>query len=426
MLKTALFIINLVTMPANEKDFSFHRKLKQEIELWLKESIITPEQKDKILARYKLLKEADEKAGPGKLITVISVMGSILVGVGVILFIASNWAEIPRWGKLSIIFTSMLLSYSLGFYLRREKENYPKIGAALILLGSLIFGAGIFLIAQIYHITVHYPNGPLMWGLGVLPLAYLLRLKTLLSLTIIDLLIWLGMEASFRMPVNLFYAGPLIFVALFFMAGIALWSTGLMHRGFESLKKISGPYILYGAFITFTAGYVLTFDVFRGSFGAGNFLDFYLGILGLFLISIILYIFSRDKGKGWLPEALSLFILMALMISLALSYRPTERMPYDFRSETINIMTLTSNIIYILGIVGIIVLGYIRRYNAYINIGLLFFVLDVIARYFDFFWRLLPRSIFFITGGVILLLGGVMLEKKRRRILASFRIEEAD
>ena len=172
---------------AEEQDISFHRKLNQEIELWIKENIITSEQKNKILARYKVLKEADEKAGPGKLITVISVMGAILVGVGIILFIASNWSEIPRWGKLSIIFISMLLSYGLGFYLRNEKENYPKIGSSLILLGSLIFGSGIFLIAQIYHITVHYPNGPLMWGLGVLPLAYLLRLKTLLSLAIIDL-----------------------------------------------------------------------------------------------------------------------------------------------------------------------------------------------------------------------------------------------
>jgi uncharacterized membrane protein len=65
-----------------------------------------------------------------------------------------------------------------------------------------------------------------------------------------------------------------------------------------------------------------------------------------------------------------------------------------------------------------------RRYTAYINIGLLFFVLDVIARYFDFFWKLLPRSIFFIIGGIMLLLGGVILEKKRRKILASFNLKE--
>ena len=96
--------------------------------------------------------------------------------------------------------------------------SYPKVGASLILLGSLIFGAGMFLIAQMYHITVHYPNGPLMWGLGVLPLAYLLRFKSLISLAILDLLIWLGMEVRFWISYSSYYE-IVTMVNLYFMAG---------------------------------------------------------------------------------------------------------------------------------------------------------------------------------------------------------------
>ena len=69
-------------------------------------------------------------------------------------------------------------------------------------------------------------------------------------------------------------------------------------------------------------------------------------------------------------------------------------------------------------------LGYLNKNPAYINIGLLFFVLDVIARYFDFFWKLLPRSLFFIGGGLILLAGSVILERKRRVVLQSFEAKE--
>jgi uncharacterized membrane protein len=79
-----------------------------------------------------------------------------------------------------------------------------------------------------------------------------------------------------------------------------------------------------------------------------------------------------------------------------------------------------------LEIFGLIILGFIRRYSIYVNIGLLFFALDVVARYFDLFWELLPRSLFFVAGGLLLLLGGILLERKRRRILASFNIKEAD
>lgn len=406
-------------MPSAEQKLSFHRKLKKEIELWLKENIITPEQKEQILARYKILKEADEKAGPGKLITTISILGSVLVGIGIILFIASNWSEIPRWGKLFIIFSSMLTSYGFGFYLCYERENYPKIGAALILLGSIIFGAGIFLIAQIYHISVHYPNGPLMWGLGVLPLAYLLRLKTLLTLSIIDLLIWLGIESSFWVPG--FFITP--FITLFFIAGITLWGIGLMHSGFKSFKMISGPYIVSGIFAAFICGFILTFDeLFRVQLGSEELLVFYGGMVGLFLLSILLYLLSKDKEKGWLPEIISMIILMGAVVSLSLFYKGTDSAR---DASNINTIVLTSNLIFAVAIIGILFLGYIRHNKAYINIGLLFFALDVFARYFDFFWKLLPRSLFFIAGGIMLLIGGVILERKRRQVLASFKIEEA-
>jgi len=406
-------------MATGKEDFSFQRRLEQEIELWLKEGLIIPDQKSQILARYRVLKEADEKAGPGKLITTISILGSILIGVGTILFIASNWSFIPKWSKLLIIFCSMLVSYGLGFYFRYEKVNYPKVGASLILLGSLIFGAGMFFIAQIYHITVHYPNGPLMWGLGVLPLAYFLRFKSLVSLAILDLLIWLGMEASFWISYSSYYE-IVTMVNLYFMAGITLWGIGLMHREWKSLRIISSPYIILGSLITFSAGYILTFDIYELSFVSEVLLIFYIGITALFLLSVIPRFLSKEKEKGWGPEILGLFILMAIVLYLSLSFPVMSSKAFKggFR--------LFFNMLFALEIFALIILGFIKRYPTYVNIGLLFFALDVVARYFDFFWALLPRSLFFIVGGLFLLFGGIYLERKRRKILALFNIEEAD
>jgi uncharacterized membrane protein len=415
-------------MSFHERDISFQKRLRQEIDIWLDEGIISLGQKKKILARYRVLEEADEKAGPGKLVTTISVLGAILVGIGIILFVASNWSEIPRWGKLFLIFAFMVTFYGLGFYLRYEKEDYPKVGAALIFLGSIVFGAGIFLIAQIYHITVHYPNGPLIWGLGVLPLAYLLRFRTILTLAIIDLLIWLAMESSFWLTESTFYGNVIPYITLFLLAGLALWSTGLMHRGFHSLRPISGPYIVIGMLLTYFSAYVLTFDIYRLKLGAFELVPFYAGIAGLFLISCVTYMFSREKEKAWLPEILSIAAVICIVLVLTLFYPGVSYDAGSFQrtANSLNLMTLISNLIFAVMIIGIIFLGYIRRYPAYINIGLLFFVLDVFARYFDFFWRLLPRSLFFIIGGVILLVGSVVLEKKRKRVLASFNIREAD
>jgi len=409
-------------MPSDDRDFAFLRKLGREIELWQDETLISPEQKDRILARYAALSTVEEKAGPGKLITTITVLGSILVGVGVLLFVASNWSQVPRWGKLFLIFSSLIVSYATGYYLRYEKQNYPRVGAALILLGSLIFGAGIFLIAQIYHISVHYPNGPLLWGLAVLPLAYLLRFKSILALALVDLLIWLGMESSFRIAVFTSFGSIAILASLFLMAGIALWALGMMHRGLPILRDIAGPYLMIGMFTALSAGYFLSFDIQRGPFGSGELLWFYRGLMAVCFVSVVISFLSKERPIGLLPELLSLCVLMALMAGLALVHRTDSGAPYVrvVYEGAGRMPALAANVLFFCTVLGIIVLGYLRHHRGYINIGLLFFVLDVIARYFDLFWRLLPRSLFFIGGGVLLLAGGVVLENKRRKVLASF------
>ncbi len=415
-------------MSFHENDILFEKRLKEELELWLEEGIISAEQKERLLSRYQVLEEADETAGPGRLITTVSMLGAVLIGAGIILFIASNWAEIPRWGKLFMIFSSMLTCYGLGFYLGYEKKSYPTVGGALIFLASIIFGAGIFLIAQIYHIIVHYPNGPLLWGLGILPLAYLFRYTNVLALALIDLLIWLGMEAGFWIPESAYFGNIMPYITLYLMAGISLWTIGLMHRRLLSLRDLSGPYIVVGMLTAYSMAYVLTFDIYRTRLGAAELAPFYIGIVGLFTISGAISARAGEKEKAWGEEAAALTLLLAsaLLLSLfftGISYNSHGQMR---ASDTFNLMTFTANIVFALIITGTIILGYIRRYPAYINIGLLFFVLDVFARYFDFFWKLLPRSLFFIIGGLMLLIGGVLLEKKRKKVLASFHILEND
>jgi uncharacterized membrane protein len=406
-------------MALQEKTLSFPKDLEEHVELWVKEGIIDAGQKDRILARYELFKEAEQKAGPGKLIATVSVLGAILVGVGFILFIASNWSLLPKWGKLCIVFSSMFVSYGIGFYLRYEKESYPKVGASLILLGALIFGAGIFLTAQMYHITVHYPNGPLMWGLAVLPLAYLLKFKSLVSLAILDLLVWLGMEASLRLSYA-HYGAALSMPVLFLMAGASLWGIGLMHRDWQALRVLSSPFVIIGSLVALSAQFFLSFGIFDMQDGSNDLMIFYLGAAVLLLLAATKRCLSEAKEPGWLPETLALFGL--IVIAFCISSLHPQLSSAGYRGS----FRLLFNIFFALEIVGLVVLGFIRQYPAYVNIGLLFFALDVIARYFDFFWALLPRSLFFIFGGLLLLTGGIMLEKKRRKILASFNIQEGE
>ncbi len=412
-------------MPVRKEDFSFPKKLETEAEEWLKEGIIDSNQKSWILERYRLLQKVEERAGPGRLITTLSVLGSLLVGIGIILFIASNWSAISKLGKLLIIFISLAGSYGLGFYCRYEKGHYPKVGASLILLGSLIFGAGIFLIAQIYHLKAHQPNGLLLWGAGVLPLAYYLGFKSLMTLCLVDLLVWLGMEASYRMSyVELVPPDIFALILLFWTAGLTLWAIGLWHREWASLKMISTPFILMGAFLTFFIGFLSTFFrpglseyVIQLHANSTLLISFYPVLIILFLIAVIFRLLPDRKERGWIYETIGLMILLAIVLILSLYLQWAL---FSFKGS----LRLIFNLLFLLQIIGLIFLGFIRRYSVYVNIGLLFFSLDVFARYFDLFWELLPRSLFFIFGGLLLLFGGIYLERKRRKILASFHLKE--
>jgi uncharacterized membrane protein len=48
------------------------------------------------------------------------------------------------------------------------------------------------------------------------------------------------------------------------------------------------------------------------------------------------------------------------------------------------------------------------------------FSIWVLARYFDTFWSLLDRALFFMAGGILLLAGGGWLERRRRALLRDF------
>ena len=79
------------------------------------------------------------------------------------------------------------------------------------------------------------------------------------------------------------------------------------------------------------------------------------------------------------------------------------------------------NALLFLGILGLLFSGYLRGRESLINIGLAFFILDVITRYFEFGWTLLDRSLVFIVAGAVLLAGGFLLERGRRHVFRRMR-----
>lgn len=131
-------------------------------------------------------------------IQIIITIGTILIGAGIFSFIAANWQEISRPAKITIIIISMLSAYILGWVLK-EKLNYAKIGGALILLGTIIYGAGIFLIAQMFNTSSNWPDGFILWMIGAIIMAFAIESFSLFYLAVI-----LGIIALIGHPFGIF------------------------------------------------------------------------------------------------------------------------------------------------------------------------------------------------------------------------------
>ncbi|UUZ89377.1 DUF2157 domain-containing protein [Paenibacillus sp. P25] len=72
---------------------------------WVERGIVTRDQVDRILALYEDKKHAAR---------LLPVLGSILVGLGILSFIAANWQDIPRLVRLALIVVLMAGFYGSG------------------------------------------------------------------------------------------------------------------------------------------------------------------------------------------------------------------------------------------------------------------------------------------------------------------------
>lgn len=182
----------------------------RESKRWVARGLISEDQAGQIRGLY----PAPKAALPWGTI-IFAGFGAVTAGLGIILLLAYNWQAIPRGGKLAIVFAGLMMLHGVGIWLFQRGERWRQAGEAVCLLGSMLFGSGIWLIAQIYNIQEHYPNGFLIWGLGALLLAWAMPslVQGLLAVTVLG--IWGCSESwAFEAPVD----GGLLLI----LAGVGL------------------------------------------------------------------------------------------------------------------------------------------------------------------------------------------------------------
>ena len=412
---------------------------------------------------------AAQGSGTPLLTYAFSILGVLLFGSGIITYFAANWGEIPKLIKLAILFGSLWLTYGAAWHALRD-NHAPLLGQALLLLGAILFGANIMLIAQIYHIDSHFPNGVLLWSVGALVGAYLIRSQPMLVAAIVLGWLWTTLEIDHFMsrhqthwPFLILWAAflPLIYrhrfsaalhlaliallwwslyafglerlfgntgskiylVQIYFLAYLAVYLLGMLFATFDRLADFARTVQRYGIFAALVSAYALTSPhIQSGQWGhlwgdktlravAGS--EYVALTFTALAIVVVLALWHRSRIGGaarlaFLKWGQGLIGAIALLILANLFLAGVSG----------GWVALAFNLLFFAGMLWLLYAGMHSDDRFLVNLAFVFFGLTLLARYFDTFWTLLNRSYFFMVGGLLLIAGGYVLERKRRQITA--------
>lgn len=393
---------------------------------WVKLEIITPNQYEQIL---KLYTERNHAMG------LIPLLGSILLGVGLISFIAANWQGIPEIFRLVMILIALC-----GFYYTGElffKRNQEKLGIAFIGLGLISFGLGIILIAQMFHLQAYDVSSWIVWGIAGILLTYLYKSRYLflLSLLIISITQWYSvMEFNHFSYVTfaLMIAGMGTYVwnrKDFLVSWIFSISFIIQAIMLVEVNDWHFLWVFIPILLLYTWGDALPERAVTAPIQSAALISLY--IFDLFFVLVIgnENLLSKDVHLLAKTFPFLLSIAFIFILSIYLKIRSNKAVTgFDWMLVPVLLyLPLQHDLVYILILFlfssFLLWRGYVEEWRFKINVGTILFLSSTMAAYVKLTWDFMDKSLFFIIGGVLLLALSWVLNRRRNKFFEESKEE---
>lgn len=152
----------------------------KELSELVREEVISEDISNRITAYY-----SEKKVqSPNRIMAIFGVLGSVLIGLGIILMIAHNWDDLSKSIKTMFAFVPLLAGQAaVGYSILKKKSIIWKEASGAFLFFAV--GSSMALISQIYNIPGNFSNYLLTWVLLSIPLIYLLKSNALWVLNLL-------------------------------------------------------------------------------------------------------------------------------------------------------------------------------------------------------------------------------------------------
>lgn len=340
--------------------WGYSKRLKHDLTRWREAGWLTADAETNILSE---LASSGREVG---LASSLGILASILLAFAVVSFVAAHWQDMPRAARLGLILTLIWIGYgAAGMLAARGQRAFSD---AAILFANAVYGAGIALISQMYHIDGHPPDGVLLWALGAFLSGAALRSYPALALAMILFGVWTAMEMGDSGKVH----WP-------FLAGWGAVTAAFLWQRWRPGVHISG--LALTLFIT-SLGYFL-------SEGHAHEIVALMGV-AVAAIAIAALKFRPELDTISAP-ALGYAIATAFAGLFALQFVEETKIAGLIAVAAITLLFLLAAIAY----------GLWHAHRGALWLGYIGFSIEIFALYWKALGTLLDTSMFFLVAGLI-------------------------
>lgn len=414
--------------------------LGRELRGWVKDGIIEEDTAEKLRVRYP---ESPSRSSSQALVRILAIIGSLLIGLGIILVFAYNWNDLSKTGKLVLSFVPLGISLFLSVFTLLRRFASAAWRESVSILVGLTIAACIGLVGQTLHIQSDLSEFYFVWLLACIPFLWALRSRSLFCLLSLLTVLWISSTNNYqetlvplrywivtvpilayllferrlaksRLPLFVFAASqvwafsvlgtiqfsfitPAFWAATTFVV-FYLWDTRIDLNQAKLKSHPAGIVSKLG--ITFVA-YVLSFDD-AWNLGTG---DHYMSVLGIASIAVyalayLFFVVERLRVRSWMEIPWTVLPVLILLLS--------------FDSVKGDGVAIVFNLYVLVLAVFAIIDGYRSDSMSRLNHGLIIILVLAVTRFFSGDFGMLARGMVFIGVGVGFLFANFHFIKRRK------------
>ncbi|MGD0737203.1 MAG: DUF2157 domain-containing protein [Terracidiphilus sp.] len=335
------------------------------------------------------------------------ILGAILLGCGVVLFVSAHWDDMGPGARFALVMAMVAVFHVGGGFAR---ASYHGLSTALHAVGTVATGTAIALVGQIFNIQEHWPAAILLWAIAALAGWALLWDEAQQTLTLLLFPSWIMCELEFATQGHI---GQEVFLGRFLIAWAVLYLTVFLG----SKRKVAQGILFAVSAIGCLVGVIITLESWRSWFGNQAPLTFSLQVWGWIDFAVLPLLIALIKlRKSLVPVAVAIAFSVALPWCVRLETQHYDNGNYH-NTYTYSTPNLLAHAVVAAFCIFIIGWGVRQASRALVNLGIVGFAIAVAWFYFSDIWDKLDRALGLIVMGILFLAGGWALEKMRRGLI---------